>query len=152
MIEFENKIEIQKPIKEVFDFVGDFENLPKWNYFVVEVNKTSEGPVAQNSTFHQKRKIDNQEFQIIEYKYPETILIKTISDRKPWFERRFIFKSLGEMTRLTDQWKLDTGKPRILESIGKNKAKTAVMNNLQKLKTLLETGKVELQDGRMVQI
>ena len=39
MMEFENTIVIKKPIKEVFAFISNFENIPKWNYYVLEVKK-----------------------------------------------------------------------------------------------------------------
>jgi uncharacterized membrane protein len=32
MLQFENTIDIQKPVDEVFAFVADFENVPRWNY------------------------------------------------------------------------------------------------------------------------
>ncbi|MGW8318638.1 MAG: SRPBCC family protein [Candidatus Promineifilaceae bacterium] len=46
MIEFENTIVIQRPVEEVFAFVSDFENVPKWNYYVQQVARTSSGPAA----------------------------------------------------------------------------------------------------------
>jgi uncharacterized membrane protein len=32
MLEFENTVYIDRPIGEVFTFLSDFENIPKWNY------------------------------------------------------------------------------------------------------------------------
>jgi hypothetical protein len=43
---------------------------------------------------------------------------------------------------------LDTGKPALVEKLAGGNVKSAVTENLQKLKQLLETGKVILQDGR----
>jgi hypothetical protein len=51
-------------------------------------------------------------------------------------------------TILTDEWELDTGKPALVERFAGRNVKSAVAENLQKLKQLLETGKVTLQDGR----
>ncbi len=42
MIEFENRIEAQRSISEVFMFLADLENLPKWNYFVMQVRNITE--------------------------------------------------------------------------------------------------------------
>jgi len=37
MLEFENTIQINRPVDEVFAFLADFENLPHWNYFVLNI-------------------------------------------------------------------------------------------------------------------
>jgi uncharacterized membrane protein len=36
---FENVVMISRPIEDVFGFLSDFENVPKWNYAVVETRK-----------------------------------------------------------------------------------------------------------------
>ena len=41
MLEFENTIRIDRPVGEVFAFLSDFENIPKWNYYVLEVQHAS---------------------------------------------------------------------------------------------------------------
>jgi uncharacterized protein YndB with AHSA1/START domain len=43
---FENTVLIARPIEDVFGFLSDLENVPKWNYAIVETRKISEGPVA----------------------------------------------------------------------------------------------------------
>ena len=43
---FENTVTIQRPAEEVFAFLADFENIPKWNYAIEETSKTSAGPVG----------------------------------------------------------------------------------------------------------
>ena len=42
MMQFENKVVVKRPLEEVFEFMSHFENVPKWNYFVVGVQKVSE--------------------------------------------------------------------------------------------------------------
>jgi uncharacterized membrane protein len=39
LLQFNNKLEIKRPISEIFHFLSNFENMPKWNYFVVNVKK-----------------------------------------------------------------------------------------------------------------
>jgi hypothetical protein len=58
------------------------------------------------------------------------------------------FEALVERTRLTDKWQLDMGLPKLLEPLAANRAKSGVRENLEKLKELLELGRVTLQDGR----
>jgi uncharacterized protein YndB with AHSA1/START domain len=76
LLEFNNKLEIKRPIAEVFQFLSDFENMPKWNYFVVNVKKISDGPVGINTAFRQKRKTDSQEYKIIEYEPNKSVAIE----------------------------------------------------------------------------
>ena len=35
MIELKNEIVIERPREEVFDFVSTFENVPKWNHYIL---------------------------------------------------------------------------------------------------------------------
>jgi uncharacterized membrane protein len=46
MLEFENTVYTDRPIGEVFAFLSDFENIPKWNYYVLEVRQRSESPIG----------------------------------------------------------------------------------------------------------
>ncbi|HKH37828.1 MAG TPA: SRPBCC family protein [Rubrobacter sp.] len=150
MLEFENTIRIARPVGEVFAFVLDFENIPKWNYYVLEVRRLSEGPTGIGTTYHQVRKTDQQDFRIIEFEPDHTVAVKTLPQSSPSFERRFTLYEEGDTTRIRDQWKLDTGRPALLERLARGRVKSAVAENLSKLKELLEEGRVVLQDGRQV--
>jgi uncharacterized membrane protein len=58
---FENTVTIRRPIAAVFAFLADFENIPAWNYAIVETRKVSPGPVAANlGTLRQILERDNQ--------------------------------------------------------------------------------------------
>ena len=78
MLEFENAVDVDRPIDEVFAFLSDFENIPKWNYYVIEVRQLSEGPIAIGTTYHQVRKTDEQEFHITEFETNRTVAVKTL--------------------------------------------------------------------------
>ena len=150
MLEFENIIRIERPVGAVFAFLSDFENIPKWNYYVLEVRRLSEGPTGIGTTYLQVRKTDQQDFRIIEFEPDHMVAVKTLPQSSPSFERRFTLYEEGDTTRLRDQWKLDTGKPALLERLARGRVKSAVAENLAKLKELLEEGRVILQDGRQV--
>ena len=150
MLEFENTIAIERPIDEVFAFLSDFENIPKWNYYVLEVRQLSESPIGIGTTYHQLRKTDQQDFHIIEFEPNHTLAVKTLPQSSPSFERRFTLYEEGDTTRIRDQWKLDTGRPALLERLARGRVKSAVSENLTKLKELLQEGRVVLQDGREV--
>jgi uncharacterized membrane protein len=150
VLEFENTIAIERPIDEVFAFLSDFENIPKWNYYVREVRQLSESPIGIGTTYHQLRKSDQQDFRIIEFEPNHTVALKTVPQSSPSFERRFTLYEEGDTTRIRDQWKLDTGMPALLERLARGRVKSAVSENLSKLKELLQEGRVVLQDGREV--
>jgi carbon monoxide dehydrogenase subunit G len=150
VLEFENTIRIDRPIDEVFAFLSDFENISKWNYYVLEVRRLSESPTGIGTTYHQVRKTDQQDFRIIEFEPNHTVAVKTLPQSSPSFERRFTLYEEGDTTRIRDQWKLDTGRPALLERLARGRVQSAVAENLAKLKALLEEGGVILQDGRQV--
>jgi hypothetical protein len=54
---FQNTVTIRRAIEDVFAFLADFENVPTWNYAIVETKKTSPGPVGVGSTYRQLRSI-----------------------------------------------------------------------------------------------
>lgn len=148
MIEFVNRIVIERPLKEVFALVSDFEKLPKWNYYVLEVKKVSDGPVGVGTIYQQIRKTDQQQFWVVEYEPNEVVTIETLPPERK-LQMRFQFKAIeGGKTQIDDGWHLETNKPRLLEWIATNKVKMAASENLEKLKILIETGQVVLQDGR----
>jgi uncharacterized membrane protein len=150
VLEFENTIRIEHPIEEVFAFLSDFENTPRWNYYVLEVRQLSENPIGIGTTYHQVRKTDEQDLHITEFEANRTVAVKTLPQSSPSFERRFTLYEEGNTTRIRDEWKLDTGRPVILERLAGGRVRSAVAENLAKLKELLEEGRVVLQDGRQV--
>ena len=152
MINFENKVLIERSRREVFDFVANFENVPKWNYFVRSVRKVNEIPLGPGARFHQIRKTDQQNFEVVEFERPSKVTVKTLEGSSPKFRMDFEFEARDNHTILTDTWQLETGHNPLLEMLGKSKVKAAVAENLSKLKELMETHRTQLQDGRMVTI
>jgi hypothetical protein len=79
-----------------------------------------------------------------------TVAVKTLPQSSPDLEMRFTLYEEGDTTRLRDEWKLNTGRPAIFERLAGGRIKSAVAENLAKLKELLEEDRVVLQDGRQV--
>ena len=152
MLEFENTIRIDRPVDEVFGLLSDFENIPKWNYYVLDVRQLSESPIGVGTTYHQVRKTDEQDFRITESEPNHTVAMKTLPQSSPSLEMRFTLYEEGNTTLIRDEWKLDTGRPAIFERLAGGRVKSAVAENLAKLKELLEEGRVVLQDGRQVTV
>ena len=152
MLVFENTIRIDRTVAEVFAFLSDFEHIPQWNYYVLEVRQLFDHPIGAGTTYHQVRKSDEQDFRIIEFQPNHTVAVKTLPQSSPSFERKFILHEEGDTTRLKGEWKLDTARPVILERLAGGRVKSAVAENLAKLKELLEEGRVVLQDGRRISL
>jgi uncharacterized protein YndB with AHSA1/START domain len=152
MIEFENTIDIAQPVEVVFEFLADLENLPKWNYYVTQVRKTSRGPAGNGATYHQVRKTDSQELTVHELEPNQLLTVETIPPSQPQLKRRMVFEAIKGQTRIIDRWELDTGHPQFVQVLGKSRVQSSVKENLAKLKELLETGRVTLQDGRKVSL
>lgn len=53
-------MEIDRSAHDVFEFLANFENAPKWNYAIVETRKTSVGPVGVGTTYRQIRSIPSR--------------------------------------------------------------------------------------------
>ncbi|MHC4406125.1 MAG: SRPBCC family protein [Planctomycetota bacterium] len=51
MAKAETNVVIDRPVEEVFTFFTNFENSPKWQSGVIEVQLLSEGPMAAGSTY-----------------------------------------------------------------------------------------------------
>lgn len=145
MVEFENHVRIERPVEDVFGFSADPRNIPKWNYFVLEVEKTSEGELGVGSTFHQVRKTDEQDLRIEAFDVNRRVIVSTVPPSKPRLEREMMFEPEGGATKIEDRWKLELGG---LQRLASRRVQSAVRENLNMLKQLLETGSVRLQDGR----
>ncbi len=150
MVRFSNNLTIDRPIDEVFRFLADFENLPKWNYYVLEVRKLSDGPIGIGTAYHQVRKTDEQDFRITEFDQNHKVTVKTLPQSSPSLEMKFTLYEEGGATRIIDEWNLETRWPALLERLGARKVQAAVAENLTKLKELLEEGQVVLQDSRLI--
>lgn len=148
MIEFENSITVDRSVQDVFDFTADLTNVPKWNYYVRSVVATSDRPGTEGATYHQVRRKDEQDLRIVRLEPNRSLVVETIPPSRPELHREMTFADEGGSTRITDRWRLDPGVPRLLEGLAANRARRGVRENLGKLKVLLETGRVMLQDGR----
>lgn len=145
---FTNKVVIDRPSDEVFSFISNFENMPKWNYFVIDVTNESAPALGVGTTYRQTRKSDEQRYVVTDLDPGVLVAVRTLAPARD-LQMRFTLEPSGRGTRLTDEWVLATGLPRWLEAIGAARISSGVRENLAKLKELLETGRVRLQDGRI---
>jgi Polyketide cyclase / dehydrase and lipid transport len=76
---FENVVMISRPIEDVFGFLSDFENIPKWNYAIVETHKVSEGPVGVGTIYRQVRSVPSrseESFEVTAFDAPRYLEVR----------------------------------------------------------------------------
>src|SRR5688572_33399011 len=80
---FEATVLIERPIEEVFAFLADGENDPKFSPRVLEIAKTTDGPVGVGTVFASTVKDagmkTKREFELTEFEAPTKIRWREIS-------------------------------------------------------------------------
>ncbi|NBC65189.1 MAG: hypothetical protein GVY07_05920 [Bacteroidetes bacterium] len=97
-MKFQNVIGVQASINDVFEFVADMRNMPKWNYFVTRVTQENGDGPEIGARYHQTRKTDSQRYEIIHYEPGQSLTIKTIPGSTPMFERHLRFEAVANGT------------------------------------------------------
>jgi uncharacterized protein YndB with AHSA1/START domain len=79
MADIEIKTEVKKPVEEVFKFVADIPNYPKWappsSSMFIE-NKVSPGPIGVGTTFEDKLHYGRVTGKVVEFKPYERIVFE----------------------------------------------------------------------------
>ena len=79
MATFETTVLIARLIEDVFAFLSDLEDVPKWSYGIVETRKISEGPIGVGTVDQQVRPVasrSEERLEIITYRiYAELLTV-----------------------------------------------------------------------------
>jgi uncharacterized protein YndB with AHSA1/START domain len=138
---FENTLTIRRSPEQVFKYLADFENVPRWNYAIVETRKTSEAPVGVGATYRQSRSIPSpaeETFTITEFEPDRRLAI--CGDLGP-FQGTLTYELDGvpDGTQLTNRADLEgKGLAKVAAPLLGGRVGEAVAANLQKLKEILE--------------
>lgn len=141
MATFQNTVTIRRPIEDVFAFLADFENVPRWNYAIVETRKVSEGPVGVGASYRQVRSVPSrreERFEVTVYDPPQRL---EVVGQLGSFPSRvsYVLGAIPEGTRVTNPVELELrGVSRFLGPVAVPRVRDAVAANLGKLKELLE--------------
>jgi uncharacterized protein YndB with AHSA1/START domain len=138
---FENVVMISRPIEDVFAFLSDFENVPKWNYAIVETRKISEGPVGVGTIYRQVRSVPSRSeeaFEVTIYDPPRHLEIQ--GQLGPFPSRlSYALDIIPAGTRVMNSVALELRGPgRLLGPVAVPRVRDAVGANLRKLKELLD--------------
>jgi uncharacterized membrane protein len=104
MIKFEKNVLINRPQQDVFDFVTDLSNDPKWQSSIESVVQVSDGPIGVGSTWRYVTKFlgrkNETEIQMTSYEPPHQSSVKAVSGPIP-FENTHKFQNQDGGTLLT---------------------------------------------------
>ncbi|HZD17403.1 MAG TPA: SRPBCC family protein [Actinomycetota bacterium] len=143
MASFTNIVTIDRPIDEVFAFLANLENVPKWNYAVTETRKSSPGPVGVGTTYVQKRHLprpSEERLTVTDLEPDRCVAVEGTLGPFP-ARVRYDLEPSGDRTRVTNSVELEvTGALRLIGPIAASRVKTAVAENLGVLKRVLEAG------------
>lgn len=138
-MEFQGTVEIERPAAEVFDFIADFENNPKWQGGMRACRWTSEGPIGVGSTYVQEasflgRRIETS-FRVTEYEPGRSISIESTKSTFPIQVTRSVEPIDASRCRVAAHVR---GQPKGVVKLLSGLAKSMIAKDYQALKRLLE--------------
>jgi uncharacterized protein YndB with AHSA1/START domain len=109
----EASVVVNRPIEEVFAFVSDLTNTPQWATEILEMKKTSEGPVGVGTTFTSAAKMLGQQLEnaheILEYEPSRKLVLNTTAGPISVDAEVFTFEPEAGGTRITHVIEGDPG-------------------------------------------
>ena len=142
-MEFSNTLTIRRPPGEVFQFLANLENVPKWNYAIVETRKVSDGPVAIGSIYQQVRSVpqrSEESLEVVELEPDRRFAVR--GDLGPFTGTlTYELDDVDGSTQLTNSARLQgRGAMKLAAPLAESRVRQAVASNLQVLKPMLESG------------
>jgi Polyketide cyclase / dehydrase and lipid transport len=105
---------INQPVDKVFEFVADgwFTNLRVWNHELIEIHKTSDGPVGTGTTGNESQTIQgkpySRSFIFEDYQPNKGFAIRSLEPKsKETYYCTFQFEPLGNATRLVTMFNFE---------------------------------------------
>jgi len=140
-MKFSNTITIKRPPREIFAYLADFENLPRWNYAITEARKITPGPVGVGSKYLQVRttpRRSEETFEVIEFE-PDSRLTVHGAFGPLSGQASYLLDRTADGTKLTNAMDLRPGGVlNLVAPLATSRVRTAVANNLDKLREILE--------------
>jgi uncharacterized protein YndB with AHSA1/START domain len=142
VITFETKARIELPIDDVFAYVSDPLNFPRWNSAVEAVRKTSAGENGVASTYSMERELPTgravNDLEVVARERPREFAIRTTSGPTPFHYRyRFSAEDGETVVQLTAEVELQ-GAAAFVPQLARRAVKRGVDDNLATLRRILE--------------
>jgi len=139
---FQNTITITRTPDEVFAFLADLRNIPKWNYAIERTVPVSPGPPRVGATYRQTRTLPRrgeESLEITAFEPPSRIVIQ--GQLGPFHATTsYLLEPAAGGTRLANDVELEpiSALLRPAVPLAAGRIKAAVARNLGTLKELLE--------------
>lgn len=138
---FALSLEIARPVEEVFDFLADVPNLPRWQES--SISARAEGPMAVGTKVHELRRFLGRrletELEVTEFERPRLLTLATIAGPVPFTVRH----ELSPTDRGTRLDFVGEGEPggffRLAEPLVERRARSEFTRDFARLKKLLES-------------
>jgi uncharacterized protein YndB with AHSA1/START domain len=145
VIAFDTDVRIDRPIEEVFAYVSDPLDFPRWNSAVQAVRKTSAGQNGVASTYTMERELPGgraiNELEILASAPPREFAIRTTAGPTPFLYRYQFSAENGETVVKLDAEVELPGAAALLPQLAGRLIKKGVNDNLATLKEILEAAR-----------
>lgn len=145
MITFETSTRINRPIEDVFAYVSDPRNFPRWNSAVQTVRKTSPGDTGVASSYLMERSLPTgpavNELEVVTREWPREFAIRTTAGPTP-FRYCYGFSAENDETIVRLNAEVDlTGPAALLPQLARRAVEKGVDDNFGTLKQILEAAR-----------
>ncbi len=142
MIAFQTSARIDRPIEDVFPYVSNPRNFPRWNSAVRSVRQTSARENGVASTYVMERELPTgravNELEVVASEWPSEFVIRTTAGSTPFLYRyRFSAEHDETVVHLDAEVEL-SGPAALLPQLARHAVKKGVEANFTTLKQILE--------------
>jgi uncharacterized protein YndB with AHSA1/START domain len=145
VIAFETTARIKRPIEDVFSYVSDPLNLPRWNSAVQAVHRRSAGAKGVGSTYLMERQLPTgravDELEVVASAPPHTFAIRAPTGPTPFLYRYQFAPANGETVMTLEAEVELTGAATLLPQLARRAIRKGVDDNLATLKRILEAAR-----------
>jgi uncharacterized protein YndB with AHSA1/START domain len=141
-VNFKTSVRIERPVDEVFEYVADPRNFPRWNSAVQEVHQTSSGTDGAGATYSMVRELPDgraeNDLEVLAVQRPTKFDIQTTSGPTPFvYQYSFTDEGSATLVELTAEVELG-GLAGALGPLASRVVKRGVDSNFADLKRILE--------------
>lgn len=138
---FSNSVLIRRAPSEVFAFLANPANIPRWNYAITSTEQVTPGPLGLGTRLRQTRSLPQhsvEELDVVEYVTDRRLALR--GDLGPLTGTlTYVLNEVVEGTRLTNVADLSgRGALGLVAGLGESRVSRAVAANLDALRELLE--------------
>lgn len=137
-----HSVTIMRSVQEVFAFVTDVRNNPRWQSNLLEARQLTDGPVQAGTSFREVRRLLGRQVevttQVTDYGPPTRFAVRSTSGPAP-FQGRFAFEDAGGSTKVTFTMEVQpVGPLKLAESMVRGALQRDTEAALERLKAVLE--------------